>query len=348
MILNQPIHLWLEKNGITGHRVTRFISDIMPLLVATSCPDPKVVAGRMDRIGWKGLNLDETTLVMIRNGFEQAGLMGASTPVPIADAKGLGQLLEKIYRERGVDFRGYAKTSLARRVKRRMDAQKISYYTEYMDFLDQNPDEYAPLFDDLTVTVTRFFRNSSAFEAFKQAIQTIMATKEDKQLNVWSAGCATGQEPFSIAILLDQMTRNIPGWTIRILATDIDTKALNLAKTGLFPLEAIKDVPKDIIKTYFKPEQDSFKVCSKIRNMVAFKPHNMISDPSMTHQDIIVCRNVLIYFNLALQMRVVSKFHKVINNRGYLLLGRYEMLLKQARRQFSCVDFEARLYRRKK
>ena len=347
MLLNQPVNKWFEEKGITGSRISKFISDVMPLLITSPVLGPEQINDRLDRIGWKGLHLDESSLKLITDGFEQAGCMGSPPSVPIEDTKGLNQLLEKIYRERGVDFREYAKTSLARRVSRRMKARKAGSYSEYMAVLDQDSDEYLLLFDDLPVNVTRFFRNPAAFAGFKRAVETTMASKEEKTLRIWSAGCATGQEPYSIAMLTADTFETSPGWDFTVLATDIDTKALEIAQKGIFDQNALKEVPQEWQSKYFSRDRDLFKIREAVQDKVVFKRHNIISDSSFGEQDIVVCRNVLIYFNLSLQMRVARLFDKALNPRGYLLLGRYEMLLKEARRLFSCVDFDARLYRKK-
>lgn len=349
-----PIHQWLEQQGITGSRVTRFISDVLPLLAASPLPDPGQLTQRLEQAGWGDLDLDEAGVGLMVEGFEQAGLLGVRPPVPVADTRGLTRLLDKIHQDRGMDFRGYAKTSLARRISRRMAARQTQSFRAYAELLDRDPDEYGPLFDDLTVTVTRFFRNRTAFVAFERAVKTVMDSGGQQTLKVWSVGCATGQEPYSIAMCLASLLEKFPGRDFRVLATDIDAKALDVARNGVFDAEAVADVPRDWQSRYFdrhpspEPNQDRPAIIKEIRDRVRFEPHNIVSDPVFGEQDMIVCRNVMIYFNLALQMRVAKGFHQALNPRGFLLLGRYEMLIKEARRQFACVDFDARLYRKKR
>ncbi|MEH0021886.1 MAG: protein-glutamate O-methyltransferase CheR [Desulfobacter sp.] len=354
-----PIHQWLKQQGITGDRVTRFISDVLPLLAASPLPDPGQLCRRLEQAGWSGLDLDAAAVGLMVEGFEQAGLLGVRPPAPVEDTQGLGQLLEKIHQDRGTDFRGYAKTSLARRISRRMAARQTRSFEAYAQLLDRDPGEYGPLFDDLTVTVTRFFRNRTAFAAFERAVKTVMDSGGQQTLRVWSVGCATGQEPYSIAMCLSSLLEKFPGRDFRVLATDIDAKALDVARNGVFDPEAVADVPRDWQARYFdrgptpdpgrdsNPNPDRPAITKEIRGRVRFESHNIVSDPVFDGQDMIVCRNVMIYFNLALQMRVAKGFHRALNPRGYLLLGRYEMLLKEARRQFACVDFDARLYRKK-
>ena len=326
----------------------KFISDILPYMRGVPMPDPDYLNTCLGRSGWKDLDLDASTVALIANGFEQAGLLGAPSSEPVDDPKGLKRLLKKIYRDRGVDFRAYAKTSLARRINRRMAVKQLDNYSAYSALLDRQPDEYGPLFDDLTVTVTRFFRNKTAFAALEKEVRTLMRYRKERMIRIWSVGCATGQEPYSIAMCMDRLFSGFPDWEFRVLATDIDTKALEIAEKGLYDPVELKGMAPDRQAAYFSRDGDQLRINDTIRSRVVFEPHNIVSDPLFERQDIIVCRNVLIYFNLSLQMRVTRHFYNALKSRGYVLLGRYEMLLKEARRQFSCIDFDARLYRKKK
>lgn len=347
----RPVHpsmnQWFAEKGITGACMQKFISDILPLLRISPVPDPEYLNVCLGRSGWKNLDLDASTVALIANGFEQAGLLGTPSSEPVDDPKGLNRLLEKIYQDRGVDFRGYARTSLARRINRRMTVKQVDSYSAYTGLLDRQPDEYGPLFDDLTVTVTRFFRNKAAFTALEKEVRTLMASRKERMIRVWSVGCATGQEPYSIAMCMDRLFSGFPDWEFRVLATDIDTRALEIAEKGLYDPGELEGMAPDRQAAYFSGDGDQLKIDERIRSRVVFQPHNIVSDPLFEQQDIIVCRNVLIYFNLSLQMRVTRLFYNALKSRGYVLLGRYEMLLKEARRQFSCIDFDARLYRKK-
>ena len=262
----------------------------------------------------------------------------------------LQSLLEKIYRERGFDFREYKETTLKRRIARRLRARGVDTYAGYEGVLSRDPAEYDRLFDDLTINVTGFFRDDAAFEALeKVALPAVISRNAGtgKVIRIWSAGCATGEEPYSIAvILMELLGSDIALWDVTVMATDIDDRALKHAGDGVFSRGAIKGIRTPWLEKYFLPEKSSFRVQPALRRLVTFERHDLTGDPPYRDLDLVVCRNVLIYFASTLQSRVFMALHEGMKNDGFLLLGKSEAPAGKTSRLFHCVDSKAKLYRK--
>jgi len=207
------------------------------------------------------------------------------------------------------------------------------------------------LFSDLTINVTNFFRDDVTFNLLERNVLPALVNRyKDKlrRIRIWSAGCATGQEPYSIAmLLLELLYRDIIKWDVTIFATDIDTKVLNLAKEGFFTLKEVDGVRSEWLERYFSYENKGFRIKQILRQLVTFAEHNLVKDSPYHDLDMVVCRNVLIYFTNLLQTRVLKNFYKVIKEEGFLLLGRSEALVGETRRLFQLVDSKAKLYKKK-
>lgn len=261
--------------------------------------------------------------------------------------KQLQRLLEKIYRERGFDFREYRESTLTRRLGRRLRARGAKTYGDYAVVLDKDPAEYERLFNDLTINVTSFFRDQAAFKALEELVVPALAGRGAKNIRIWSAGCATGEEPYSIAmLLLEILERDIGKRKVTILATDIDGKTLQRAREGVFPLKEAEGIRQAWLHRYFVRENEGFSVKRALRQLVTFETHNLASDQPYHDLDLVVCRNVLIYFTPPLQTRVLKCFYEGLKQGGVLLLGRAEVLVGETRRLFYCMDKKASLYRK--
>ncbi len=264
--------------------------------------------------------------------------------------RGLRQLLEKIYHERGFDFREYRETTLRRRIGRRLRFRGQETYEEYARLLDQDPQEYNRLFDDLTINVTSFFRDQIAFEALAERVLPVIVRGDRRKkgpVRIWSAGCATGAEPYSIAIL----SRELAGGSnsldkITIVGTDIDPKALDRARDGHFGSREVEGIQAAWIKKYFLKGGNDFRIRPMIQNLVDFHVHDLTKDPPLKDMDLVVCRNTLIYFTPALQIRVLKALHAGLKPRGFLLLGKAEVPTGETKHLFDCVEYKARLYRK--
>jgi len=260
---------------------------------------------------------------------------------------GLQHLLEKIYNEHGFDFRGYKETTLTRRLDRRLQAQGVKTYADYTHILDQDPAEYDRLFNDLTIKVSGFFRDDVAFRALERVVLPVLTSRAEKSIRIWSAGCATGEEPYSIAILLLEMLgAKINRWDISIWGTDVDDKALDSARKGWFILKEMEGIHQLWLNKYFTPEDSGFRIHQLIKQLVIFEKHNLTSDPPHLDLDLVVCRNVLIYFAPALQTQVLKSFHSGLKDEGFLLLGKAETPAGKTKALFSPIDTRAKLFQK--
>jgi chemotaxis methyl-accepting protein methylase len=260
----------------------------------------------------------------------------------------LQQLLEKIYCERGFDFREYKETTLKRRIGRRLRARGVDTYAGYEHVLSQDPAEYDRLFNDLTINVTSFFRDVAAFEALERIVLPAVISRNagtGKIIRIWSAACATGEEPYSIAIMLMEILgRDMSLWDITVMATDIDGRVLKHAEDGIFGSGAVKGIRTPWLEKYFLQEKIGFRVQPVLRQSVIFERHDLTVDPPYRNLDLIVCRNVLIYFASPLQTRVFTAFHEGMKDGAFLLLGKAETPGTNTRFMFDCVDKTAKLF----
>lgn len=270
----------------------------------------------------------------------------------------LKQLLQKVFEERGLDFRAYNKTMLRRRLARRLLAWKTESYREYARMLDTHPEEYKELFDSLTISVSHFFRNPLTFEFLYQVILPEMITykeqSRDAMIRVWSAGCAHGEEPYSVAILLAELLgERLKDYRVTIYATDIDTDALGMAKMGEYAEDSILEVKKGFLNKYFHHRNGKYQIGADIKALVDFGFHDLTSEKAVvpsqsvfTNFDLILCRNVLIYFNRELQKRVNNNLQTVLNNKGYLILGEAETLTNDVPPGFICRNDLCKIYQK--
>ena len=259
----------------------------------------------------------------------------------------LAKLTEKIHSERAVDFRGYKPSSLSRRIQRRMDAVKCADVNSYIEYLDRRPDEYAKLIDCILINVTEFFRDPEAWQVItEEIIPRILSEKRPgNSIRVWSAGCATGEEVYSIAMALAEgLGARINEYDVRIYATDMDDDALQVARRAEYSEDSVKSIPPELLKNYFV-RNGRWTVNKDLRRLVIFGRHNLATDAPISHVDLILCRNVLIYMTVELQNRLLSKFHYAAEPNGFLFLGKAESLLS-ASRTFAAVNERWRIFRK--
>ncbi|MGR3501094.1 CheR family methyltransferase [Pseudaestuariivita sp.] len=226
-----------------------------------------------------------------------------------------------------VDFRDYKENTVNRRIARRMVALGIDEYDDYVAFCRVSTDEVDALFRDLLISVTRFFRDPDQFAALGTQLEELVKAKGDAPLRVWVAGCATGEEAYSIAILLAQAMGGLDKLDkarLQIFATDIDARALDVARAGLYPISAVQGVPEKYVRDYFDMQSGKLKVKRALRAVTLFSHHNIFQDPPFMNVDVVSLRNVLIYFNPMLQERVLTRLHYALAPRGLLFLGTSE------------------------
>jgi two-component system, chemotaxis family, CheB/CheR fusion protein len=261
---------------------------------------------------------------------------------------GFRRLLEKLHTEHNFDFRQYKEASLMRRIRRRMSQVHLESFDSYAQYLDRVADEYIHLLNAILINVTRFFRDSEAWNALReQVLPTIIEdAASSRAIRIWSAGCSSGEEPYSVAILLaESLGQRAREFDVKIYCTDIDEDALTAARASLYRLDALRDVPPDFLDRYFQREGQMYRVRRDIRKWTIFGRHDLTQDPPLSHIDLVLCRNVLIYFESDLQERILPRFHYAIRDHGYLFLGKSESMLARSRR-FNPVDFRWRIFER--
>ncbi len=247
--------------------------------------------------------------------------------------------LEKIYRlikdKCGVDFSLYKQSSVIRRIERRVNLFSAHCTTlkDYRDYLEKNPNEIVHLQHDLLIGVTHFFRDPDAFEILKkEVIPQIFQQKRkncESEIRIWVAGCSTGQEAYSLAILFKEYMDEVnEDFNIRIFATDLDKNAIKVAMSGIYPESIVSSLSKTRLANNFEKHGDNFKVKKRLRDLIVFAPHNIAKDSPFVHMDFISCRNMMIYFQPELQKKILSLFHFSLNKNGFLFLGPSETIGK--------------------
>lgn len=273
-------------------------------------------------------------------------------PAEAVNRGSLDRLLIKVREERGLDLAQYRPRYVERRVAVRLSALGLTTYRQYAAHLDQHPEEYATLLDTLTINVTQFFRDPTVFAVFRdKVVPTLIAAKTERKqhlLRAWSAGCATGQEPYSLAMsMLDGIRRSgAEGMFLSITGTDIDRAALAVAKRGEYPLNQLAHIPTADKHRYLDVGTDVFRMKPEVVKAVRFQYLNLFEDPPIHGVDVVFCRNVFIYFNHEEQERMIRSFWDGLSRGGFLVLGRSERLAPAFARQFEMVDAKERVYRK--
>jgi chemotaxis methyl-accepting protein methylase len=259
-------------------------------------------------------------------------------------------LTRKISVERGFGCASYKEKCLRRRIAVRMRARGVHTYTEYAGILDSDAGEYDRLLDALTINVTKLFRNWEAYASLAATVVPELWHRESPKVRVWSAGCSSGEEPYSLAVLFHRyaaangMLAHLG--RVEVLGTDIDRQCLLAAERGQFEEGDFTDTPDELRSRYFE-KAAPFTVTAAIRRMVRFERRDMLSEGAPRGQfDLITCRNVLIYFDRESQERLFSAFHAALAPDGFLMLGKVETLLGGARARFAPVDARERIFRR--
>ncbi|MDO8605653.1 MAG: CheR family methyltransferase [Phaeospirillum sp.] len=248
---------------------------------------------------------------------------------------GMNQILLHVRSATGHDFSLYKRSTITRRIIRRMEQHSIDDMAVYARFLKENPAEVQMLFKEMLINVTSFFRDPEAFAVLKQTIlpKILAANPPDSVLRVWVAGCATGEEAYSIAMVLHELLNEIreqrnPGFGVQIYATDLDEDAITVARTGVYPPNIAQDVSPERLQRFFVKEDSGYKIRKEIREMVIFAVQNVIKDPPFTKLDLLSCRNLMIYLEPELQERLIPNFHYALKPNGVLFLSTSESISK--------------------
>jgi two-component system, chemotaxis family, CheB/CheR fusion protein len=258
----------------------------------------------------------------------------------------LEQFLDYVKQNRGFDFTDYKRSSLGRRIEKRMQALNIARYADYQGYLQIHPGEFTLLFNAILINVTEFFRDPPAWDYLgAEVIPRILEGKPARQpIRVWSAGCASGEEAYSVAMLFGEaLGKEGLLDRVKVYATDIDEEALALARAGRYSVRAVENVSRPLLEKYFVRNGESWEFRGEIRRAVIFGRHDLLQDPPISRVDLLLCRNTLMYFNTDSQRRVLARFHFALNDMGYLIVGRAEMLFTHAD-LFTPVDLKRRLF----
>lgn len=255
-------------------------------------------------------------------------------------------LINFLKRNRGFDFTGYKRSSLMRRVNKRMQVAAVETYSDYIDYLEAHPEEFLHLFNTLLINVTGFFRDSSVWNyLIEETIPRLLAHKDPSEpLRIWCAGCASGEEPYSLAMALAEAMGLEPfRHRVKIYATDIDDEALNQARQAVYLSRELEVISPERLATYFEPLETGYRFCKDLRRSVIFGRHDLIQDPPISKIDLLVCRNTLMYFNAATQAKILARFHFALRDAGILFLGKAEMLLTHSN-LFAPNDLKRRIF----
>jgi chemotaxis methyl-accepting protein methylase len=264
-------------------------------------------------------------------------------------------VLEKIMRNKNIDFGRYKSQVLKRRVQHRLHLSGCSNYWDYVLLLNRDPLEYDRLIDCLTIKVSEFFRDLKVFDLLENAIipEIISAkkSKQDKKIRAWSCGAAFGQEAYSLAVLFcEELGPWINDFDIKILATDIDRNALETAPWGSYDRNSLRNMKPHLLFKYFTRFQDKnvdrYMVSDRARVLVDFRFHDVASDTASPGMDLILCRNLLIYFEKELQEKALHNLKSALNRGGFLILGKTETLPPQMNDYFKTIDLRERVYRK--
>ena len=251
-----------------------------------------------------------------------------AAPAPVEpDSDALRDVLTLLRVRTGHDFANYKPGTVLRRIHRRMNIGRVVTLSDYARLLREQPDEPAALMKDLLISVTNFFRDMQAFEVLEQRVipQLVSNKHGQDQVRVWSAGCATGEEAYSLAILLAERTATmLESPAIQIFATDLDDQAIAAARDGFYTDAEVADVSEQRLVRFFQRTTGGFRVKRELRELVLFAHHNVIKDPPFSHLDLVVCRNLLIYLNRTVQARLLETFHFALRPNGFLFLGSAE------------------------
>jgi two-component system, chemotaxis family, CheB/CheR fusion protein len=257
-------------------------------------------------------------------------------------------LLVYLKEARGFDFTGYKRSSLMRRVGRRMDQISIADYAEYLDHLQVHPEEFTALFNTILINVTSFFRDVEAWDYLRAEVLPSILTvaDQDMPLRVWSAGCASGEEAYSLAMMLaEALGPEDFRHRVKIYATDVDQDELTQARHASYGEREIRGLPPELLDKYFELNTNRYTFRQDLRRSVIFGRNDLIQDAPISRIDLLVCRNALMYFNAETQSRILSRFHFALTNGGVLFLGKAEMLLSHTN-LFVPVDLKRRLFRK--
>lgn len=326
------IGIILSGTGSDGTLGTRAIKEAGGMVMAQEehtakfdgMPRSSISTGLVDYILPPG-KMPEELINYIKHPF-----VGQSKEVDSAltgDIDSLTKVMMMLRDYCGIDFSYYKENTIIRRLERRLSINRFERLDDYIKFLSESDKEKDILYRELLIGVTRFFRDEAAFSIVKENVLPRLLESGKKQLRIWSAGCSTGEEVYSLALIIREFLeeRKVEA-EVKIFATDIDKRSLELAGQGFYPESIVSDLEPELLAKYFVRHESGYQVSETLRKMVIFATHNVFKDPPFSKLDMIVCRNLFIYLKPESQSRVLSIFYMALNNGGFLFMGSSETL----------------------
>src|SRR5215468_4043420 len=255
-------------------------------------------------------------------------------------------LLDYLKGDRGFDFTAYKRSSLMRRIQKRLQAVDVTTYEDYQTYLEAHPEEFGLLFNTILINVTSFFRDEEAWDFLgRQVVPRILAGgRPDSAIRVWSAGCASGEEAYTLAIILaEQLGIDAFRRRVKIYASDVDEESLLQARHATYTASQVQDVPAELLARYFERVDDRFLFHKDVRRSIIFGRHDLVQDAPISRVNLLVCRNTLMYFTRETQAKVLNRFHFALRNGGFLFMGRAELLLTHGE-LFTPVELKWRVF----
>jgi two-component system CheB/CheR fusion protein len=260
----------------------------------------------------------------------------------------LDALLDFVKRNRGFDFTGYKRSSLERRIRKRMEEVGCETYADYLDHLEVHQDEFAFLFNTVLINVTGFFRDAAMWEHLRTEVVPglVVSRPADAPIRVWCAGCASGEEAYTVAMVLaDVLGDSAYRERVKIYATDVDDDALQSARQASYPAKAVESVPREVLERYFERYDSRYVFRTDLRRTVIFGRNDLVQDAPISRIDLLVCRNTLMYFNAETQAQILRRFHFGLDDGGVMVLGKSEMLITHGD-LFQPLDLKRRVFRK--
>jgi len=268
----------------------------------------------------------------IASRIDAASVRTAQT-LPVPDRppsdEQLSSLFKVLKEKTDVDFKDYKRPGVIRRIQRRMSMNRVADYDAYVELLRNDAREFALLQQDLLIGVTQFFRDRKAFERLAEGVIPLLfeSKRDDREIRVWVAGCSTGEEAYTLAMLIQEHMATIDlKYNVKIFATDLDKQSIRYASEGEYPQSIEHSVPPELLAKYFAPKQNAYVVREELRKTIVFATHDITRDPPFINMDLITCRNMLIYLQPNMQQRVLSLFHFALNPKAFLFLGPSETI----------------------
>ena len=292
--------------------------DSMPhSAIAAGCVDyilpPKSIAAEMARVA--------------RHPYVTPPSAGSARDVLTAGEVGLNNIFQLLRRNTGVDFTHYRQTTILRRIQRRMVVHKLDKLQDYVRYVQANPPEIKALYQDMLINVTSFFRNPAVFDTMKTEVfsKIMRSHAAEAPIRIWTPGCASGEETYSVAIaLLETLGDKASQTAIQMFGTDVSETSINKARAGVYPENIQGDVSPERLRRFFTRTEAGYRISESIQDMCIFAQHNLLNDPPFSQMDLICCRNLLIYLEPVLQSKVISLFHYAAKPDGFLILGTSE------------------------